>query len=85
MRGTGAATDERQRINLTVIPGLTGDLLIYKAALALVAFLLRQILELQKSKCTCPFEALFRKTCSDGVCEYEAISTVDVYGGKSFY
>ena len=62
MRGTGAATDERQRINLTVIPGLTGDLLIYKAALALVAFLLRQICELQKSKCTCPFEALFRKT-----------------------
>lgn len=35
MRGTGTAADERQRINLTVIPGLTGDLLIYKAALVL--------------------------------------------------
>ena len=35
MRGAGAATDERQRINLIVIPGLTGDLLIYKAALVL--------------------------------------------------
>jgi hypothetical protein len=34
---------------------------------------------------TCPFDALFRKSCSDGVCEYEAIPTADVYGGKSFY
>lgn len=38
MRGTGAATDERQRINITVIPGPTGDLLIYKAALVLYVF-----------------------------------------------
>ena len=38
MRGTGAATDERQRIIL-IIPGLTGDLLIYKTALALVGYL----------------------------------------------
>ena len=38
MRGTGTATDERQRINLIVIPGLTGDLLIYKAALVLHVF-----------------------------------------------
>ena len=29
MRGTGAATDERQRINLIVISGLTGNLICY--------------------------------------------------------
>lgn len=34
---------------------------------------------------TCPFDALFRKSCSDGVCEYEAIPTAEVYGGKSCY
>ena len=34
---------------------------------------------------TCPFEALFRKRYLDGISEYEAISTDEVYGGNGFY